>query len=107
LEIRKLELTINDLIDEICTKFAVSSEEIISQDKRRGLANVRAVLALLARNLEEFSIVELAKILNRDSSGLSRLAANLERKLRKSPQEMKKFKTLIDEIYITDRKDFT
>ena len=107
LETRELELTITDLIDEICARYGVSNGEIISQDRSRDLANVRAVLALLVRDLEEFSIVELAKILNRGPSGLSRLAAKLDRKHRNSPQEMQEFKTLTDKLYITDRNDLT
>ena len=105
LETRKLDLSISDLIKEICSRYEVSKVEIISHDKKRNLANVRAVLALLARDLKGFSIVELAKILNRDPSGLSRLAAKLDRKLKNSPIEMRKFKTLTGELYFQDRSD--
>ncbi len=106
-ESRELEFTITGLLDEICERYGVSKREIISQNKRRDLAHVRAVLALLSRDLEEFSIVELAKILNRKSSGLSRLAAKLDRKHRNYPQEMQEFKALIDELHFTNRTDLT
>ena len=48
--------------------------------KARKESHIRGVLALLVRETDNLSIEELAVFLNRDPSGLSKLATRLEKK---------------------------
>lgn len=77
------KLTIADLIEHVCTKYGVTVIEIASESRVRELAHVRAVIALLARD-EGLSIIEVAKKLNRDSGGLSRLLNKLNKNVKNS-----------------------
>jgi len=75
-----IDITLSDVIQHVCTKYNVSETEIVSESRARGVAHVRAVITLLARDIVGISIIETAKKLNRDPGGLSRLAKNLEKK---------------------------
>lgn len=93
-KVKFIELTVDKLIDRLCARYGVSPVEICSQNRGRNLANIRAVLASMARDLEGLSIKELAKVLRRDPSGLSRLGNNLDRKCRNSPQLRQEIESL-------------
>lgn len=80
-----LEITIPDLIRLVCLKNEVSQTEITSSSRARNLAHVRALVALLARDLKGVSIAEAAKQLNRNTGSLSRLANKLDRECHISP----------------------
>ena len=98
-KIDNLELTVTELIEKLCSRYGISKTEIISQNRNRDLAHARAVLALLVRNCKGLSIVELAKVLERGPSGLSRLANKLDIKCRTSSKLKQEIKSLRNELF--------
>ncbi len=92
-----LNITIANLIEHACARYGVTEMEIASESRVRELAHVRAVIALLARD-KGLSIVEVAKKLNRDTGGLSRL-------LNKLHANMKNSSVLMQEV-VSVKNDF-
>lgn len=76
---QKKIVKLTDLVEKICNKFNVSKEVLIASGKNREISHVRAVLALLIRDIENISTEELALFLKRDSSSVSKLANRLEK----------------------------
>jgi hypothetical protein len=74
-----VNISISEVIKYVCLKYSVSENEISSPSRTREVVHVRAVIALLARDLRGISITEAAKKLKRDAGGLSRLAAKLDK----------------------------
>jgi REP element-mobilizing transposase RayT len=75
-----LKISTSDIIRLVCSNYKVSETEITFESRSRDLAHVRAVITLLARELDGVTILEVAEGLNRSSAGLSRLANKLDRK---------------------------
>lgn len=82
---RQKNIQLAELVEIICNKFKISKEVLIATGKNREVSHVRAVLAVLVRNIESISTDELALFLNRDSSSLFKLANRLEVKCREFP----------------------
>lgn len=78
------ELTASELIERVCGWYKISLSEIISSSRRRDLAYVRGVVGFFAREMESVSMADVANILNRDPSGLSRLVDKLDIRCRQS-----------------------
>ena len=51
-KVRNLNITTSSLIDQLCSSDNISESEIISPNKKRDLARVRAILALFARDID-------------------------------------------------------
>jgi chromosomal replication initiation ATPase DnaA len=92
-----LIITIADLIGHVCARYGVTEMEISSGSRVRELAHIRAVIALLARDVG-LSIIDVAKKLNRDPGGLSRLANKLDRDLNESDILKEKITSLMNEL---------
>lgn len=89
-----LNITVTNLIEHACARYRVTEMEIASESRGRELAHIRAVIALIARD-NGLSIIEVAKKLNRDSGGLSRLLNKLHANMKHSSvltQEIASFK---------------
>lgn len=97
-EFANSEITISHLIGHVCSKYRVSETEIISESRARDLVHIRAVIALLAREIKGVSIVAAAEILKRSPAGLSQLASKLDRKCNKAPPLRQEIITLRNEL---------
>lgn len=91
-------VTTSDLIKHVCSKYGISEEEIVSENKARDLTYVRAIISLLARDIKGLSIIEVAKKLKRDAGGLSRLAKKLDIKCNNSAILKQEMTTLKNEM---------
>ena len=80
----KQEIELSDLMAKICKRYGISENALCRIGKNRLASHARAVLALLVRESENLSFEDLAHFLNRDSSGLSKLARRIEDKCLKS-----------------------
>lgn len=78
----KIELT--DLVELVCNHYHMTIDELGKQSKHAKQSHVRSVLALLVREFDGISLEKLGILLNRGASGLSKLAARLEIKSKKS-----------------------
>ena len=82
----------------MCSKYGVSETEIISESRARDLAHIRAVITLLARELEGVSVIAAAEAMKRDSGNLSRLANRLDRKCNSIPSLKQEITALRNEL---------
>ena len=78
----KIELS--DLIALVCNHYNMTKDELSLPGKHAKQSHVRGVLSLLVRELDGLSLENLGMVLNREASGLSKLAARLEIKCKKS-----------------------
>lgn len=76
---REDKLTVSELIEELCVRYKVSTHELTSSAKLKKLSHVRGILASLVRGSPNLTLVDLAKILNRDAAGLSHLAIRFDK----------------------------
>lgn len=90
-ETQKIESTLNEIVAKVCERYKISETSLRSLGKQRLESHARSVLALIVRNSKNLSLEELANFLDRDPSGLSKLARRLENKCSQS-------KTLLTEI---------
>lgn len=83
--VQKREIKLSDLAAKLCQRFNLTEKALCSSGKNRMESHVRSILAFFVREIENLSFEELAGFLNRDPSGLSKLAFRLESKRSKSP----------------------
>ena len=78
--IPEINLTVSDLVKAVCVFYEIDIEILRKPGKVRQASNVRAMLALLVRESNDLTLEELAQILERDASSLSKHAARLTTK---------------------------
>ena len=78
-KLQKHEILLSELVTHICERFNISEEALRSPSKNRKESFARSALALFVRESQGISIEELALVLRREPSGLSKLANRLER----------------------------
>lgn len=83
--IQKKEVQLPELVAKVCEKYGITHEALRQPSKNQSLSHARAVLALLVREIDNLSLDELANFLNREPSGISKLASRLEGKCLRSP----------------------
>ena len=79
-EVRAVAMNLNQVIEIVCSVYQLTGAELRKAGKAQPAAEARALAALLVRNCEALSLVELAELLRRDLSGLSQAARRIERK---------------------------
>ncbi len=84
----------DSIIRLVCETYEVAEDDIVSKSRNRPLCEVRAVLALLARDTGAISLSVLGQRLGRDSSTLSRIAWNLELRARRDENLAKRLATI-------------
>lgn len=93
------KLTVSELIKELCSRYNLSSHELASSSKLRELSHVRGMLAFLVRRSTNLTLVDLAKILNRDAAGLSHLAIRFEKRCKDSKELQLEIEGLTKEYF--------
>ena len=83
----------------ISQRYKIDWDALQTHNKNRKLSHIRAVLALLIRDIENIKLQELADFLGRDVSGLSRAASQLEAKSRKNALFAQELKELHQQLY--------
>ena len=68
------------LVERVCGAFGVSRAQLLSRNRRRSVAQARAAMGWLARELPVVGLSAAANALGRDVSTLSGAAASLERR---------------------------
>ena len=92
-------LNLEDLVKLISQRYKIDWDALQTHNKNRKLSHIRAVLALLIRDIENIKLQELADFLGRDVSGLSRAASQLEAKSRKNALFAQELKELHQQLY--------
>jgi len=92
--------SIESIVAAVCSVYQISKSEISSRTRARKISEARALTALLVREAEGVTLVELGKCLNRDLSSLSQAARRVEQRLRKSSCLQGRIKTAKNNIPI-------
>jgi len=80
-EKRVSDIALNQVIASVCLIYQLTSAELRAAGKAQPAAEARALAALLVRNSDSLSLIELAGFLKRDLSGLSHAARRIERRV--------------------------
>lgn len=80
-EVRAVAINLNQLIESICRVYQLTAADLCKAGKAQPAAEARALAALLVRNCETLSLVQLAEYFKRDLSGLSQAARRIERRV--------------------------
>ena len=78
--ISEVHLSVPELVKAICDLYEIDIETLRTSGKARRASNVRAILAMLVRESNDLTLEELARIVERDASSLSKHAARLTTK---------------------------
>ena len=81
----KIKIELPLLIDKVCEQINVSIEEFYAPGKGLRPSHARAIVSLLIREIDGLSLEQLGKLLDRDPSGLTKLANRLKTKCTKDP----------------------
>ena len=84
---QNIELSV--LITKVCEMHNLTQEELRSPGKHAKPSQARAILAFLVREMKNLSLESLGQFLNRDASGLTKLASRLEIKITTNTQSAK------------------
>lgn len=72
------DLTLEDVLARVCQEFQVTLEELQSSSKERKVIEARSALAVISRKIKKWSLEDLARLLNKNSGTISRLASRGE-----------------------------
>ena len=78
--IPRVNLTINELAVAVCDLYNIDFDSLRLPGKGHSASKIRAILAILVRESSHLTLEELAKIIDRDASSLSKHAARLTKK---------------------------
>ena len=87
-------ISLPEFVNLVCKKYEVSFSDLSSSVKVRQLSEVRGALALLVRESEQYTLVELGGIIKRNSSGLSQLANRLASSLQNNTKVQEEINAL-------------
>lgn len=79
-------LTVEQVLTQVCVFYGLDRQAVSSTRRDRAVARVRAVAAYLIRESGYLSLTELAELIHRDISGLSRAASRLQQKMAEDAQ---------------------
>lgn len=74
-------LSIGRIMEAVCSQYQLSDSELAQAGRARRPAEARAMLALLVREADYLTLVELGRRLGRNVSGLSQSAGRLQKRL--------------------------
>jgi REP-associated tyrosine transposase len=102
----KPNITLAELILEVCKRYRLSEQELCMPGKHPINSRARAVLALLARETKGISIEELARFLKREASGVSKLAIRLEKKSAETDPVAREIQELRNVLFCSENHEF-
>jgi chromosomal replication initiator protein len=90
------QITVQDIINRVCTAFSVTEEEIIGQSRRKNIVEARQVVAYLSRKVLDMSLSSVGLHLGgRDHTTIMHAQRKIESLIKKD----KKFKRRVDIVY--------
>jgi REP element-mobilizing transposase RayT len=91
--------TLEQVLQAVCEQYEIHQDDLSSGGSYRRISEPRSVAALLVREIEHLSIMDLSRRLKRDLSGLSQAAIRLDKRLESDPElteKVNKIKLLIE-----------
>ena len=90
------QITVQDIINRVCTAFSVTEEEIIGQSRRKNIVEARQVVAYLSRKVLDMSLSAVGLHLGgRDHTTIMHAQRKIENLIKKD----QKFKRRVDIVY--------
>jgi chromosomal replication initiator protein len=90
------QVTVQDIINRVCTAFSVTEEEIVGQSRRKNIVEARQVVAYLSRKVLDMSLSSVGLHLGgRDHTTIMHAQRKIESLIKKD----KKFKRRVDIVY--------
>lgn len=77
-DIGKDNIKLEDVLLWVCQQFQVTLKELQSTSKERKTIAARSALAIITRKMNKWSLEDLARLLNKNSGTISRLASRGE-----------------------------
>ena len=77
----KCDVTLENLLTNVCQKFEVSLEDLQSSSKEKKVVRARSMLAIITRKARKWPLEDLARLLNKNNGTISRLASQAEKQL--------------------------
>ena len=72
------DVTLEDFLVNVCNRFKVTLEDLQSSSKEKKVVAARSTLAIITRKTKKWPLDDLARILNKNSGTISRLASQAE-----------------------------
>lgn len=76
------QVLLEQVIKIVCDQYNIQVSELSGGGRHRRISEPRSLIAYMIREEQTFSLMELARRLNRDISGLSQAASRFEKKMR-------------------------
>jgi putative transposase len=74
-------LTLEQVLQAVCEQYEISLDYLSGGGRQRRISEPRSVAALLVREIEHLSLMDLSRRLKRDLSGLSQAASRLDKRM--------------------------
>ena len=71
----EIDVALEDVLTNVCNKFQVSLEDLQSSSKEKNIVAARSTLAIITRKTKKWPLEDLARLLNKNSGTISRLAS--------------------------------
>jgi putative transposase len=85
------QVRLDHLINAISEYFEIPSNDLLGPSRERKISTIRGILALMVKEYSHLSLTELASLMKRDLSGLSRLAKKTEAELKNNHELKEKY----------------
>ena len=92
------KVTLEQVLQEVCRHYEIDQDVLSSGGRHRRISEPRSVAALIVRETDHLSLIDLSRRLQRDLSGLSQAAARLENRLKKEKDLSEKINKIIRSI---------
>ena len=101
-EARAVAIDLDRVIESVCSVYQLTAAELCQAGKAQPAAEARALAALVVRNCEGLSLIQLAAFLKRDLSGLSQAAGRMERRIGADGLLARKFEEVAENLRISN-----
>lgn len=71
----EIDVSLEDVLTNVCNKFQVTLEELRSPSKEKKVVAARSTIAIITRKANKWPLEDVARLLNKNSGTISRLAS--------------------------------
>ncbi|MEA3469117.1 MAG: transposase [Thermodesulfobacteriota bacterium] len=86
--------TLEHVLLKVCEEYDIELDELSSGSRQKRISEPRSVAALLVRDIDHISLMELSLVLKRDLSGLSQAASRLDKRMKKDRELIERINTI-------------
>jgi chromosomal replication initiation ATPase DnaA len=90
--------TLEHVLLKVCQEYDIGLDELSSGSRQKRISEPRSVAALLVRDIDHISLMQLSLGLKRDLSGLSQAASRLDKRMKKDRELTERIGTIKETI---------